>query len=148
VKLKPIKRRKDQLYINQQLWESKKLHKLLLLFNNALMTIMMIVMIMLATAILCSDFHILSKMGNIFIALRKYKGINAYVQEFGCYFGHADEKEKHQAKNLNKQKKIKKKNKKHDKNILYSTRCNFEDHVFLTNFELPSLYMWSAIRVN
>lgn len=36
------------------------------------MTIMMIVMIMLATAILCSDFHILSKMGNIFLALRKY----------------------------------------------------------------------------
>ncbi len=69
--LKPIKR-KDQLYINQQLWESNKLHILLLLFNNALITIMMIVMIMLTTAILCSDFHILSKMGNIFLALRKY----------------------------------------------------------------------------
>lgn len=78
-------------------------------------------------------------MGNIFLALRKYKGINAYVQEIGCYSGHADEKEKHQAKNLNKQKK---------KKILYSTRCNFEDHLFLTNFEFPSLYMWSAIRVN
>ncbi len=60
--LKPIKRRKDQLYINQQLWECNKLHILLLLFNNALITIMMIIMIML-TAILCSDFHILSKMG-------------------------------------------------------------------------------------
>lgn len=47
-------------------------------------------------------------------------------------------------KNLNKT--TKKRTKK--RNILYSTRCNFEDHLFLTNFEFPSLYMLSAIRVN
>lgn len=109
--LKPIKRRKDQLYINQQLWESNKLHILLLLFNNALMTIMMIVMIMLATAILCSDFHILSKTGNIFLALRKYNESMHMYKRLGATLDTQMKRKDIKPKNLNKTKKKNKKKK-------------------------------------
>lgn len=51
-----------------------------------------------------------------------------YVQEIGCYSGHADEKEKHQAKNLNKKRQKK------------TTFCTTQDVI------LKTIFFWQILN--